>query len=262
MDWSQTGVERTTELFNSTTLTLSTVDTGLLDVRQFQSYYLSVASVIQIAVPTRYNLVQVELIWYSDANGSFILSAETYGIFTSTQALVTGFPTIGGQLAGQDQMRGPFVRIVVSYLGVDTASAALRFVGTTRLVSAPAFKEISVNDFKPHTTENLVVPPQLGPWVIPVGGTRSIAGLMRVSAARYRVACDDPADAFTLQVVDPQSGAFGVNDVIESQKAAAGGLIMGDMFLPQFPQVFQVTNGGPNLATFFISAMSERVRQT
>lgn len=258
MDWTQTGVEQTQAVY--TLLGASgtvAYDTGVLDMRAFASYYLNITAET-LAAGTKYNTVNVQYLWLDGPTSATATRVmyETYSFFMGSTQVGT-FQVFGGTLQAQDQVHAPYLRIIVA-MGVvtpnaqDPATSRFVLIGTTRGLTTPSIREIDRSNSQQY--DNWIVAPNDGQLLaVGVGNSKTVAGRLRYSAARWRLVAGQP---FTLAAFDA------VNQTInfESFASAAAGTFTGTLYMPHASTLWTVTNNSASPADYRLTVVSEEVR--
>lgn len=259
MDWTQTGVEQTDALFTKSNIS-GVFDTGILDVRQYSSYYLA-ARVLLSGAGTTYNLFILTLNWFYDPFGSDTVFTEHYGLFARSN---TGaFITYGGKIEAEDQMHAPYVQVTLATPnGPDPVSdASLLFNGTTRLIATPSIREVGPLGTDIDSNDNWIIHPKnAGVRLLnqPAGLAVTIPGLMRYSAARWRFLTTGAASMF-CQV--PNSDGT-VTQTFESSTAVGATTTTNPtpLYMPHFPTIWTFNNSSAGAEANQFSVISEETR--
>lgn len=261
MDWTQTGVERTDQLFTASNST-GLIDTGVLDVRQYSSYYFA-GRVLLLGAGTKYNLFVVSFHWSPTVIISDTVYTERYGFFARSNSGT--FITFGGKFEAQDQMHAPFVQVTVTTpIASDAVGQGVySFNGTTRQISVPSIREVAPLGLDEDSDDNWIIHPKnAGALLVnqPAASTVTIPGLMRYSAARWRLLAQNTFNMFG-QV--PNSDGT-VTQTIESFGAAPAVSTTytnaTPLYMPHFPTIWSVTNSSAGQESNQFSIISEEVR--
>lgn len=255
MDWTIEGVEKSdTLVISAFTQANLPISTARLDMRAYQSYAIDVS--INETSNSSFNVVVVEIDWYTQAVGGSLITREHFGLMPSNP-VIGAFRTYGGELCIQDQCKGAFMLVTITRIaGASTLSGSYAIIASTRSQNYLYARELGLNTADHQgSDDNWIVYPQ-GNMTINAGAVLTIPGLMRHSQCRYRLVA---AQAYTLVVVSaeqPTSTAF----ALESRVGIAGDIATGNLFMPRMPTLWRITNTSAVNDNFSLSVISEEVR--
>lgn len=208
----------------------------LIDVRQFNSYYLQFNVRTNLAT-TGYNQLQVDLAWQSDANtiAPTTVFADQLRVWADSAAA----PVVAlGRVYAQDTMHGSFMQITFTNNGADTLSLTYQLMGTTRILPGPYVRQGAFANGVMNSEQNNI--PVSGELVLPLPALYGMAELIVTNKGTH------PMD------VNLDYNLPGDDTVIKG--LAAGALVVQDFVLPKAaPLLVIIGTAGDTVSTRMIT---------
>jgi len=257
MDWSQTNLERVTSIASgSASLTnTQTVTSPIFDMRQFSSFYLTIAAQNQTNPATNYNDVQIVMNWYTDNTGATHVYTDKYNIIADNPLGAVFIGVLGGRLVMQDVCHGPFMQYVITENGPNVVGVTHLLEGTTRNLPGPYVREVSYAvPPVPRSADNYFMPSNK--VLLGASSTTDFPCYMRYGPGRLRTAAINGA----VTVVIYFASGGGPASSPESWAVAGGTVDIRGLTLPKETMVIRVTNNVAVNNNFEMYGVSEMIK--